>query len=96
MCVAGIAAWTCHQPSSVFDVVPGDLVSSSILAAAAATTQVSHMHRLSCHIMHCLPAEEGLSHLFACGAVLYIEFSWMLSPAGWSLCSWSYVSARLP
>lgn len=40
---AGIAAWTCHQPSSVFDVVPGDLVSSTILAAAAATTQVSHM-----------------------------------------------------
>lgn len=40
---SGIAAWTCHQPSSVFDVVPGDLVSSTILAAAAAITQASHM-----------------------------------------------------
>ena len=35
---AGIAAWTCHQPGSTFDVVPGDLVSSTILAAAAAVT----------------------------------------------------------
>ena len=43
----GIAAWTCHQPSSVFDVVPGDLVSSSILAAAAATTQASTWHAMA-------------------------------------------------
>ena len=41
--LVGIAAWTCHQPSSVFDVVPGDLVSSTILAAAAATTQASQV-----------------------------------------------------
>ena len=40
-CNAGIAAWTCHQPSSVFDLVPADLVSSAILTAAAHTIQVS-------------------------------------------------------
>ena len=40
----GIAAWTCHQPGSVFDLVPGDLVSSAILAAAAAVTQVLKLH----------------------------------------------------
>jgi len=42
----GIAAWTCHQPSSTFDLVPGDIVSSSILAAAAVTAQVLFLHCL--------------------------------------------------
>lgn len=49
----GIAAWTCHQPGSVFDLVPGDLVSSAILAAAAAVTKVICM--LLCCAVHCLP-----------------------------------------
>lgn len=31
----------CLQEDSVFDIIPGDVVSSNILAAAAALTQVS-------------------------------------------------------
>ena len=66
MYVVGIAAWTCHQPSSVFDVVPGDLVSATILAAAAATTQVSHMRRLSCctmlyHALSCIVCQQRIT-----------------------------------
>lgn len=54
----GIAAWTCHQPSSVFDVVPGDLVSSTILAAAAAITQ-GHKARRAPLIVHACTSSQN-------------------------------------
>lgn len=81
--LAGIAAWTCHQPSSVFDVVPGDLVSSTILAAAAATTQASRVRYLSCYGI-ALSASEHRNHLwlFTCLALAYI--SRIVSASGWS------------
>ena len=36
------------QADSVFDVVPGDICSSTILAACAATAQVSHQCTMRC------------------------------------------------
>ncbi|KAL3139076.1 Fatty acyl-CoA reductase 2 [Trebouxia sp. C0010 RCD-2024] len=55
----GIAAWTCHQPSSVFDVVPGDLVSSTILAAAAAATTQGHKARRPPLIVHACTSSQN-------------------------------------
>ena len=48
---AGICTMTCHKAHNVFDVVPGDVVGSVILATSAATVQVClqtpDMHGLS-------------------------------------------------
>jgi len=38
--IAGICTMTCHKAHNIFDVVPGDVVGSVILATAAATVQV--------------------------------------------------------
>ena len=40
---AGICTMTCHRAHNVFDVVPGDVVGSVILATSAATVQVCRL-----------------------------------------------------
>ncbi len=37
---AGMARFTCHNPHNVYDIIPCDLVASSILVACAALQQV--------------------------------------------------------
>ncbi len=41
---AGIATFTCHEPTSVLDLVPGDHVAAAVLAAGAALVQVRPLH----------------------------------------------------
>ena len=38
--VTGIATFSCHEPSHVLDVVPGDYVAAAVLTAGAALMQV--------------------------------------------------------
>ena len=38
---AGMARFTCHNPQNVYDIIPCDIVASTILAAAALLQQVS-------------------------------------------------------
>ncbi|KAL0047381.1 hypothetical protein WJX82_002034 [Trebouxia sp. C0006] len=57
----GIAAWTCHQPSSTFDLVPGDIVSSSILAAAAVTAQGCSRHRHPLVVHACTSSQNPIT-----------------------------------
>ncbi|KAL0022255.1 hypothetical protein WJX77_010593 [Trebouxia sp. C0004] len=57
----GIAAWTCHQPSSTFDLVPGDMVSSTILAAAAVTAQGCSRNRHPLIVHACTSSHNPLT-----------------------------------
>ncbi|KAA6426508.1 MAG: hypothetical protein FRX49_03618 [Trebouxia sp. A1-2] len=57
----GIAAWTCHQPSSTFDLVPGDIVSSTILAAAAVTAQGCSRNRHPLIVHACTSSQNPLT-----------------------------------
>ena len=59
--IAGMARFTCHNPHNVYDIIPCDVVASTILAAAAALLQVT-LSTITESLAPCKPPGVGDGH----------------------------------